>query len=36
MGMLSRNECDVGLADFFLTVNRAEAADFSPILLYTE
>ena len=34
--MIHRNEIDVAISAFIATLSRSEAADFSPILYYSE
>ena len=36
IGMIDREEVDVGVTSFFATVKRQEVVDFSPIIDYAE
>ena len=36
IGMIERQEVDVGVTSFFATVKRQEVVDFSPIIDYAE
>ena len=36
IGMIKRNEIDIAIGDFFGTLSRNEAADFSPVLFSVE
>ena len=36
IGMIEREEVDVGVTSFFATVKRQEVVDFSPIIDYAE
>ena len=36
IGMIERQEVDIGVTSFFATVKRQEVVDFSPIIDYAE
>ena len=36
IGMIERQEVDIGVTSFFATIKRQEVVDFSPIIDYAE